>query len=113
MRKLLTAAVLLLVTSVPSSAAYYGEVAAFAFKFCPKGWTPAHGDEMRVYSHTYMFSLLQRDYGAGRDANSFKLPDLRDPPTLPDESARDRAKLTWCIRTRDAMFPPHPEGRED
>lgn len=38
MRKLLCAAVLLLATAVPASAfVYYGEVAAFAFKFCPKG----------------------------------------------------------------------------
>jgi microcystin-dependent protein len=110
MRKLMFAATLLLAAAVPASAAYYGEVAAFAFKFCPKGWVPAAGYEVRLNGNTELFSLLQRDYGAGRDAMSFKLPELNEhPPTLPDESAKDRAKLTWCIRTRDAIFPPRPE----
>lgn len=109
MRKLAFAAALLLASAAPASAVYYGEVAAFAFKFCPKGWTPAGGYSRRIPYNTELFSLLQREYG-GEDSMSFDLPKLdTQPPTLPDESAKDRAKLTWCIRTENATFPPRPD----
>lgn len=53
-----------------------------------------------------LFPLLQREYGSD-DAMSFHAPDLHDhPPTLPPEGAKDRDKLTWCIRTENAVFPP-------
>lgn len=109
MRKLAFATALLLASVAPASANYYGEVAAFAFKFCPKDWAPAEGQLMRVYQNTEMFSLLQREYGS-EDSMSFRLPELHEhPPTLPAEGARDRGKLTWCIHIHKATFPPRPE----
>ena len=107
MGKLFCAAALLVITAVPASAfVYYGEVAAFAFKYCPQGWEPAWGQKKSVGRDHYLFPLLQREYGSD-DAMSFRVPELHEhPPTLPAEGARDRAKLTWCIRTENAVFPP-------
>lgn len=106
MRKLMFAAALLLAFAVPASAAYYGEVAAFAFKFCPKGWTPAEGLRYGINQNAALFSVIGSEYG-GDYPNNFAVPDLKEhPPLLPAEDAKDRGKLTWCIRVRDAVYPP-------
>jgi hypothetical protein len=108
-RTILFAAALVWASGVPASAAFYGEVAAFAFKFCPKGWQPADGSLRRLMSDTTMFSLIGNEYG-GEYPETFRVPELNAyPPTLPDSSAKDSGKLTWCIRMRDGIYPPRPD----
>ena len=93
---------------------YYGEVQAFALKYCPEGWTPTVGYSMHIATKNgrYLFPLVGHTYNSGqeRSADEFGLPDLRGhPPTLPDVTARDRDKITWCIFTHDGIFPPRPD----
>jgi len=93
---------------------YYGEVQAFATKYCPEGWDRAVGYPKHMSSPggTYLFPLLSYNYNSGqeRSANEFGMPDLREhPPTLPDPSAKDSNKITWCILTHDGVFPPRPD----
>lgn len=93
---------------------YYGEVQAFALKYCPPGWDAVHGypRSMSTPGGTYLFPLIGYNYNSGRErsANEFGTPDLYDhPPTLPDVTAKDRNKITWCILTHDGIFPPRPD----
>jgi Phage Tail Collar Domain len=94
---------------------YFGEVQAFAMKYCPEGWSPARGYpySMSAKDGTNLFPLLGYTYNSGqeRSKNEFGIPDLHEhPPTLPDPSARDSNKITWCILIHDGVFPPRPDA---
>ncbi|WP_304070451.1 phage tail protein [Maricaulis maris] len=53
-----------------------GEIRAFGFNFCPRGWAAADGQIMPVSQYTALFSLYGTMYG-GDGRSTFALPDLR------------------------------------
>jgi len=55
---------------------YIGEVKAFGFNFCPRGWLPAHGQTIKVSDNQALFSLYGTRFG-GDGRTSFGLPDFR------------------------------------
>lgn len=55
---------------------YIGEIRAFGFTFCPRGWTEADGDLLAINANTALFSLFGTIYG-GDGRTTFGLPDLR------------------------------------
>lgn len=67
---------------------FVGQVAIFAFKFCPRGWTKADGRLLAVSSNDALFSLYGTNYG-GDGQTTFALPKLNtgfttdtDAPTV-------------------------------
>ena len=65
-----------------------GQVAVFAFKFCPRGWTKADGKLLPISSNDALFSLYGTSYG-GDGKSTFALPKLNtgfttntDAPTV-------------------------------
>ena len=55
---------------------YMGELRAFAFDFCPKGWAPAANQTMAINTNQALFSILGATYG-GNGQTTFGLPDLQ------------------------------------
>ena len=113
MRKTIFAAVMLVASAAPAYAAldaFIGEVQGFAFKYCPKDWTPADGRLMSIHDNTALFSLLGIEYG-GDGSRTFALPDLRveQPDTpLPPRDKGHRFKILWCIMTGRGIYPSRP-----
>jgi microcystin-dependent protein len=70
---------------------FIGEVATFAFRFCPKGWAPLNGQLMAISQNTALFSLLGTTYG-GDGRSTFALPLAK--PTL---TLTQGAPLIQCI----------------
>ncbi|MFD1508373.1 phage tail protein [Lacimonas salitolerans] len=66
--------------TVPDTAraqdAILGQLTAFGFNFCPRGWAPANGALLPISSNTALFSLLGTQFG-GNGTTTFALPDLR------------------------------------
>jgi len=116
------AAVLVLVVPTGASAdpsAYLGEVRAFAFDYCPRGWLPADGRVLRSMGpeNAQLKALLGNTYG-GDGFTTFALPDLRGrapigAPTDGKPGATTGAapggpdrfvNMTWCISV-EGDFP--------
>ena len=55
---------------------FIGQLAAFGFNFCPRGWAPANGGLLAISSNAALFSLLGTQFG-GDGRTTFGLPDLR------------------------------------
>lgn len=55
---------------------YLGQISAFGFNFCPRGWADTHGQLLAISSNSALFSLLGTMYG-GDGRTTFGLPDLR------------------------------------
>ncbi|WP_299690698.1 tail fiber protein [uncultured Tateyamaria sp.] len=55
---------------------FVGEIRAFGFNFCPRGWADAAGQLLAVSSNDALFSLYGTIYG-GDGRTTFGLPDLR------------------------------------
>ncbi len=55
---------------------FIGEIQAYGFNFCPRGWLPANGSLISIAQNTALFSLLGTTYG-GNGTSTFALPDLR------------------------------------
>lgn len=55
---------------------YYGELRAFAFNYCPRGWLPAQGDTVTIAEFSALYALLGVRFG-GDGVTDFALPDLR------------------------------------
>lgn len=53
-----------------------GEIRAFAFNFCPRGWAAAEGQFLHISTNTALYSLIGTTYG-GDGRTTYKLPDLR------------------------------------
>jgi len=51
---------------------YLGEIQAFGFNFCPRGWAPLNGQLMAISQNTALFSLLGTFYG-GNGTTTFAL----------------------------------------
>lgn len=60
---------------------YLGEIATFAFHFCPRGWAPLNGQLLSISQNTALFSLLGTTYG-GDGRTTFALPTARPVFTL-------------------------------
>ena len=55
---------------------FIGEITAYPYNFCPRGWLPADGRLIPIAQNTALFSLLGTVYG-GDGRVTFALPDLR------------------------------------
>lgn len=67
---------LLVCGGAQAQGAFISEIRAFAFGYCPKGWTSADGSLRSIQTNTPMFALVGTTYG-GNGQNNFGLPDLR------------------------------------
>lgn len=70
---------------------FIGQIAAFAFGFCPRGWAPTKGQLLPIAQNTALFSLLGTTYG-GNGQTTFALPNLPAASTL-----TSGALVTQCI----------------
>jgi microcystin-dependent protein len=68
-----------------------GEIAVFAFNFCPVGWLPADGRELLIRDYVQLFHATGTKYG-GDGKSTFAVPQL----------GCDRWDLTCCIATHRA-----------
>ena len=55
---------------------FLGEIRAFGFNFCPRGWMAADGQILLINDNQALYSLYGTTYG-GDGRMSFGLPDLR------------------------------------
>lgn len=55
---------------------FIGQLAAFGFNFCPRGWAPANGSLLAISQYNALFALLGTQFG-GNGQTTFGLPDLR------------------------------------
>jgi microcystin-dependent protein len=106
---MLFAVAFLIASAVPAAAyneVYLGEVHAFATKYCPRGWAPADGSELKIDDHKPLFALLGFEYG-GDGKTTFALPDLRtkQPAKLEGIDKGHRFKLLWCVNVSDGSWP--------
>jgi len=75
---------------------FLGQIAFFAFNFCPAGWAAADGQIMSITQNTALFSLLGTNFG-GNGTTNFALPSL-----APFRTAN--GPLTVCIAIT-GVFP--------
>ena len=106
----------------PAAATYQGEVRAFGFNFCPRGWLPADGRNMPISQNPALFSLLGTSFG-GNGNTFFNLPDLRGRTPIgigpgvslgqvnsaPPGSPPRFLSMTWCIAA-DPSYPYPPRS---
>jgi microcystin-dependent protein len=104
MKRLLASAALvaLVMCAIPRQAEaqatpFVGQVALFAFNFCPTGWLPMNGQLLSISQNTALFSLLGTNYG-GDGTTTFGLPKWG-----PVNSANG-FPYTACIATQ-GVFP--------
>lgn len=55
---------------------FIGEITAYGFNFCPRGWAAADGQILPIAQYQALFSLYGTTYG-GDGRTTFALPDLR------------------------------------
>jgi microcystin-dependent protein len=106
MRKFLIALVLsggALAQSASSAKAqmYLGDVATFAFGFCPLGWAEANGQLLQIAEYDALFALIGTQYG-GDGQTTFALPNARTAVTL-----TTGATLIQCVSLA-GVFPSRP-----
>lgn len=68
-----------MLTAAPTAQAqepFLGNIGAFGFNFCPRGWAMLDGQILPINQNQALFSLLGTTYG-GDGRTSFALPDLR------------------------------------
>ena len=63
-------------TTASAQTPFLGEIHAFGYTFCPRGWTDANGQLLPIASYSALFSLYGTTYG-GDGRTTFGLPDLR------------------------------------
>jgi len=104
MKRLLPSAALiaLLVCAIPRQAEaqatpFLGQVALFAFNFCPVGWLPLNGQLLPIAQNAALFSLLGINYG-GDGTTTFALPKWGPV------NAANGFPYTACIATT-GVFP--------
>jgi microcystin-dependent protein len=102
-RFILSLAFLALAISAKPSAAgadpFLGEIATFAFRFCPRGWAPLNGQLLSINQNQALFSLLGTSFG-GDGKTTFALPLAKPVFTLVQG-----APLIQCIALQ-GIFPP-------
>ena len=76
---------------------FVGQVAVFAFNFCPTGWLPLNGQLLPISQNTALFSLLGTNYG-GDGISTFALPKWAGPYTA------NGFPFTACIAAQ-GVFP--------
>jgi microcystin-dependent protein len=76
---------------------FIGEIEAFGFNFCPRGWAPLNGQLLSISQNTALFALLGTTYGANGTTN-FALPTAKPVFTATE------APFTQCI----ALFGVFP-----
>jgi microcystin-dependent protein len=76
---------------------FIGEIEAFGFNFCPRGWAPLNGQLVPISQNQALFALLGTTYG-GNGTTTFALPTARPVFTVTG------APFTLCI----AMFGVFP-----
>jgi microcystin-dependent protein len=78
---------------------FLGEIATFAFGFCPKGWAPLDGAMLAISTNTALFDLLGTTYG-GDGTTTFALPRVKPIFTL----SPGQPQLLQCIAL-SGVFP--------
>ncbi|HET6376110.1 MAG TPA: tail fiber protein [Methylocella sp.] len=78
---------------------YLGEIATFAFRFCPRGWAPLNGQFLLINQNQGLFSLIGTTFG-GDGRTTFALPLAKPVFTLVQG-----APLIQCIALQ-GIFPP-------
>src|SRR5262249_47028571 len=78
---------------------FLGQVATFAFSFCPKGWAPLNGQLLPINQNQALFALLGTTYG-GDGKTTFALPNGRAVFTVSPGSPQ----LLQCIALA-GVFP--------
>ena len=102
-RKIILALPLAAAMSGPASAGpqpYIGEIATYAFNFCPRNWLPTDGRLIGIYSNTALYSLIGNYYG-GDGKQTFALPNIAPIAT------QNGPKMLRCIAVYGA-FPSRP-----
>jgi microcystin-dependent protein len=82
--------------AVAQAEPFLGQIALFAFDFCPVGWAPANGAIMSIQQNTALFSLLGTNFG-GDGVTTFQLPNWGQIRTA-------NGPLTPCIAVA-GVFP--------
>jgi microcystin-dependent protein len=76
---------------------FVGEIATFAFNFCPLGWAPLNGQLLPISQNQALFALLGTTYG-GDGKTTFALPTAKPIFTATE------ATFTQCIALQ-GVFP--------
>jgi microcystin-dependent protein len=77
---------------------FLGDVATFAFNFCPLGWAEANGQLLPIAQNDALFNLLGTQYG-GNGVTTFALPNAKTAVTL-----TTGATLIQCVSLQ-GVFP--------
>lgn len=93
-----SASVLTQTTNGAQAQLFLGEVATFAFNFCPLGWAEANGQLLQIAQNSALFNLLGTQYG-GDGVTTFALPNAKAAVTL-----TTGATLTQCVSLQ-GIFP--------
>ena len=111
-KRLLSAALLIagglgLAVSTPQvaqaqSTPFIGEVATFAFNFCPAGWAQTLGQLLPIQTNQALFALIGTYYG-GDGMTTFALPYL-PPMNMSTVSGGSTMTLIRCIAVA-GVFP--------
>lgn len=76
MRRALAALALAACGSAQAGEPYLGEMRAFAFSYCPKGWAMANGQLLSIPQNSALYALVGVAHG-GNGSTTVGLPDLR------------------------------------
>lgn len=93
---------------VQAQTPYLSEMRAFAFGYCPKGWTLADGGTLAINQNQALYALMDVAYG-GNGQTDFKLPDLRGRTPLgqSDSYARGQRGGQESTTITPAQMPTH------
>ena len=102
-----------MLTAAPTAQAqepFIGNIGAFGFNFCPRGWATLDGQILPINQNQALFSLLGTTYG-GDGRTSFALPDLRG--RVPIHNGRGAGLSNYNLGQRGGISQPdgrHPRG---
>ena len=97
----MTAAIAAPTPAQAQAESFIGQVTAFPYTFCPRGWAEADGRLLEIRTNTALFSLLGTNYG-GDGRTTFGLPDLRGKLSM--GNGNKSVDLKYCIALQ-GIFP--------
>lgn len=80
---------------------FLGDVATFAYNFCPLGWAETNGQLLQIGQYDALFALIGTQYG-GDGQTTFAVPNAKTAVTLTTGAA-----LIQCIAL-EGVFPSRP-----
>jgi microcystin-dependent protein len=90
---------------------FVGEVRAFGFNFCPKGWLVANGQTLQIQQWVVLFNLYGTTYG-GNGTTTFNLPNLQGrSPTgaTPQQPLGTSYGASSTVLTKGQLPPVRPQ----